>query len=184
MPIKDPLYAVWWTMRRRCERPSRREAARYQGRGIAVCERWKSFESFRADVSPRPAGTQLDRIDNNGPYSPENCRWVSPMENANNTRQNRPIHMFGMTRNLNQWGRELGINQTVIRKVLKRHALPEEAILNHFGITRRVPDEAGSGSPLIEDCPWAGTSPARLRKTPSGGDQLGVLRASFNQPTG
>lgn len=130
-------------MRRRCERPSVREAAKYRDRGIEVCDRWKSLANFSADMSPRPAGAQLDRINNDGPYSPENCRWVTPEQNANNTRQNRPITMFGHTKNLGQWSRELGINQTTIRKILKRDPHSEDAVLNFFGIRRRSPEGLG-----------------------------------------
>lgn len=176
MPTRDPLYSLWWTMRRRCERPRPREAARYQGRGIVVCDRWKSFENFKADMSPRPPGTTLDRIDNSGPYSPENCRWATPLQQANNTRQNRPISMFGKTLNLNQWARELDINQTVIRKVLRKHQDTEEAILNFLGVRRQSLGGTGPGNPPAEAGQWVGNvAGPQLEKRPVGECQPGVL---------
>lgn len=107
------------------------------------------------------------------------------MENANNTRQNRPIEMFGQTRNLNQWARELGINQTTIRKVLKRHPIAEEAILNHFGISRAVHDGTGSGSPPVMDRSLGRNVAGPLTKNARWlSFQPGVLRQFNNQPTG
>jgi|SRR5450755_19881 hypothetical protein len=132
MPSKDPLYYIWWGMMRRCHRPNPSEARKYRDRGIYVCEEWKVFANFRRDMFPRPPGTGLERKNNDGPYAPWNVRWATPMENSANTRQNKPITMFGKTQHQNQWVRELGINQTTIRKVLKRHADPETAIRNHL----------------------------------------------------
>ena len=99
------LLTRWIDMKRRCYNTERKDYPRYGGRGITVCDRWlESFDNFYNDmINDFRVGLTLDRIDYNGSYSPENCRWLSTKEQNNNTRRNRNITLNGETKTLQQW---------------------------------------------------------------------------------
>ena len=107
-----PAYRRWYNIKSRCTNPRNEKYPLYGGRGISLCGRWQAFETFWADMGPPPSPAHtVGRIDNNGPYSPENCRWETPTQQANNRRTN--VQIKGKT--LAEHARELGIQPETIR---------------------------------------------------------------------
>jgi hypothetical protein len=92
-------------MRRRCRNASHQEYHNYGGRGITVCEEWSDFTTFRdwARANGYRDDLTIDRIDNDGPYSPENCRWATHIQQVRNTRRNRWVTAWGETKCLAEW---------------------------------------------------------------------------------
>lgn len=119
---KTKLYAVWNTMMSRCYNPKTERYNRYGGRGITVCDEWlHNYQAFRdwANSNGYKEGLTIDRIDVDGNYCPDNCRWVSSLEQQNNTSRNRYITLDGETHTMAEWARKTGISVAAINSRLK-----------------------------------------------------------------
>jgi hypothetical protein len=113
---KMPGYNSWATMISRCHNPDSERYPYYGGRGIIVCERWReSFANFLADMGQKPAGKTLDRRDNDGGYTPENCRWATLTEQQNNTRSNVYYVVQGEKQTLAQIVRAFGLPRSSVQ---------------------------------------------------------------------
>lgn len=114
---KSRIYYAWSSMKTRCTNPKRWNFSNYGARGIAVCERWNDYKNFHEDMAfSYFDGASLERIDNNKGYEPENCKWATNEDQANNKRNNRLIEFNGKRQTLPRWARELGIKSSTLRQ--------------------------------------------------------------------
>lgn len=121
-------YSIWNAMMRRCYNENNFAYKNYGGRGILVCERWHIVGNFINDMGVRPSKNHsIDRIDNNGNYCPENCRWVTQKEQCRNKRTNIIITIKGETNTLSYWCDFFKINRSVIIGRIRNGVLPEDS---------------------------------------------------------
>lgn len=112
-------YRVWGSIITRCEDPRADSYPSYGGRGIRMCSRWRvSFEAFLSDMGPRPEGTSIDRVNNDGDYEPSNCRWATRTEQARNQSTNRLLEFRGETICLAELAIRVGIKRVTIDRRL------------------------------------------------------------------
>lgn len=124
-------YTAWARMSQRCTNPNNPRYKDYGGRGIKVCDRWRTFEGFFADMGKKPSPQHsIDRIDNDGDYCPENCRWATIKQQANNKRSNRIVSAFGKQQTLAEWADEMGLSWDALWSRLKRKWPLEKALLH------------------------------------------------------
>lgn len=113
-------YKTWESMNSRCRNKNNPMYAVYGGRGIKICKRWHSFENFLEDMGERPTGKSIDRIDNDGNYCKENCRWSTQKEQNNNTSRNHFVEYKGERKTIMQWSEILGLEFSVICSRINR----------------------------------------------------------------
>lgn len=127
---KSSMYNIWRAMKLRCYLKKSPTYRNYGARGITVCDRWRnSFENFARDMGEKPSAKHtLDRIDNDGNYEPENCRWATMKEQIRNRRVSKIFTLNGVSKCQSEWAELYGISKSVIQGRLKLGWSPEEAI--------------------------------------------------------
>lgn len=138
-----PEYMTWQNMIRRCNGSDLRSRKDYRDRGIRVCQRWlgdEGFSNFLSDMGYRPSPDHsIDRIKNDLGYEPENCRWATAEQQAQNTRRNVFVEIDGRRQCLASWCRELGINPITVRcRMSKQKMSALDALLTPVARMRDV----------------------------------------------
>lgn len=130
----EPLYGLWWSMKRRCTDKNVASYIRYGAKGIRVCTEWLDYSEFYkwANSNGYRHGLTLDRIDSNKDYCPENCRWVDWKTQERNRKNNRLITFNGETHCLSEWAEITGINRRTLRNRLLRGWSVEKSLTEHI----------------------------------------------------
>ena len=126
-----PIYSVYYNMIDRCHYPKDHNYKLYGARGIKVCEEWRKDKKAFFDwafANGYEKGLSLDRIDNNGDYSPQNCRWATNKQQSNNKRTNHLIEINGEIHTISEWAEITGILKSTIRERIV-HGWPKERLL-------------------------------------------------------
>lgn len=124
----SPTYISWRSMLRRCTDEKHGAWPIYGGAGIVICERWKNFHNFLADMGVRPEGTTLDREDITRNYEPGNCVWKTPTEQAENRSTTHWIEWRGKKHSITAWARLIGCAKSTLYKRIKDKGGEQEAL--------------------------------------------------------
>lgn len=137
--VKEPLYIRWKQMRRRCQDKNCKDYPDYGGRGIAICNEWNDYITFRdwAQSNGYNEELSIDRVDVNGPYSPDNCRWATASEQARNKRNTVWLTINGTTRSLLEWSEISGLNRATIRWRMLHGVADDELLASPYHNKRR-----------------------------------------------
>lgn len=128
------VHVCWQKILSRCGRKRDPRYTYYGGRGIFVCKRWKKFENFFSDMGHPPSSKHsIERIDNNGPYSPNNCKWATKSEQVRNRRVTRWITFNKKRMCLKAWEEETGIDSSLIRYRLAKGWSTKDALTTRPG---------------------------------------------------
>lgn len=126
---REKLYYVWYGMKYRCDNEKHIGYKNYGGRGITYDKRWKNFDNFYEDMKEGyKEGLSLERIDNDGDYSKENCKWADRVTQCNNKTNNTLIEYDGQTLTLTQWARKYDLVPATLKGRLKRGLTMKEAL--------------------------------------------------------
>lgn len=129
--MADKFYSTYYEMRRRCKNnPNRAGNDRYAGRGIHVCKRWMKFKNFKIDMfNSYKEGLTIERINNDKNYSPENCKWATQKEQANNRSTSRIVNYMNIKKTLAQWIDYFGLKSSTVRQRYYVYKWPIERCL-------------------------------------------------------
>lgn len=129
-------HRIWKGMRTRCNNPNATSYDDYGGRGIRVCQRWSKFENFLVDMGEPPPGHTIERDDNDGPYSPANCRWVPAERQALNRRSNRRLRIGSDVLPITEWCRRYGAPYHLVKDRIRLGWSAEDALTLPVGARR------------------------------------------------
>ena len=136
--LHRPTYSSWQAMKARCLNPNDKDYHNYGERGITICSDWIiDYNNFLKDMGQRPKGTTIDRIDFNGNYVKENCRWATQIQQCNNTRKNIYVTYLGEELSASQMARKYGIETKTFIYRIKHGWSIEKALLTPPLIKRR-----------------------------------------------
>lgn len=150
---QSPEYKAWSNMHSRTRNTKLREYKYYGGKGIKVCERWKTFKSFYLDMGDKPTSKHtLERIDINKDYSPENCKWATWEEQQKNTSRSRKITLNGKTQILNDWCKELDVPLATIMWRVQNGMSYEDALAKKYNKLKRTAKHIEPNKERIIEC--------------------------------
>lgn len=127
------LYRIWSSMKDRCSNPNSRAYKWYGAKGVSVCREWIDFETFRAwaEANGYADNLTIDRIDSNGNYCPDNCRWITNTDQQSNRSNNRHLTYGGETRTIKGWAEKFGIEYFQFYRMLKKFDFDIGRMIDH-----------------------------------------------------